>query len=54
MPKEFANNSAHGKGATIIIPEPRPTSGDAFECPHCGQTFLERDTYKDHYRQAHT
>ncbi len=53
MSKESANNFTHGRSAAIIIPEPRPT-GDAFECPHCGQTFLERDIYKEHYKQTHT
>jgi hypothetical protein len=38
----------------VIVPEPNVMPDGMLECPRCGQTFTERDTYEDHYISAHT
>jgi uncharacterized C2H2 Zn-finger protein len=38
----------------VIVPEPHVMPDGMLECPICGETFSEQDTYEDHYIDAHT
>jgi len=38
----------------VAVPEPTISSDGIYQCPQCGQGFVTRQNYVDHYVAAHT